>query len=121
YVADELHEGYHTGGPREVPWRQTLESGGTEFPLGPGDGLYVPVMAPHFVRNGPEPSISLSITWRSKWSYEEADARAFNAVLRRAGLQPQRPGRWPERNRGKALAWRAWRKAGLTNVTAHSG
>jgi hypothetical protein len=121
YVADELHERYHTGGAREVPWRKALENGGTQFPLGPGEGLYVPVMAPHFVRNGPEPSISLSITWRSEWSYEEADARAFNAVLRRAGLQPQRPGRWPERNRGKALAWRALRKTGLAHAAIHNG
>jgi len=121
YVADELHEQYHSGGPREVPWLEALETGGTEFPIGPGEGLYVPVMAPHFVRNGPEPSISLSITWRSEWSYEEADARAFNGVLRRVGIQPGRPGRWPERNRGKALAWRVMRKAGLTKVAAHSG
>lgn len=121
YVADELHEFYHTGGPREIPWRETLATGGTAFTINPGEGLYVPVMAPHFVRNGPEPSISLSITWRSEWSYEEADARAFNSVLRRAGMQPRRPGRWPERNRGKALAWRALRKTGLAKVNAHSG
>jgi hypothetical protein len=121
YVEDESHERYHTGGPREVPWRETLETGGTEFPLGPGDGVFVPVMAPHFVRNGPEPSISLSITWRSEWSYEEADARAFNAVLRRAGLRPQAPGRWPQRNQGKALAWRALRKTGLANAVAAQG
>jgi hypothetical protein len=121
YVGDESHERYHTGGPREVPWRDTLENGGTEFPLGPGDGVFVPVMAPHFVRNGPEPSISLSITWRSEWAYEEADARAFNAVLRRAGLRPQAPGRWPASNRGKALAWRALRKTGLAGAAANAG
>jgi hypothetical protein len=64
-------------------------------------------MAPHFVRNGPEPSVSLSITWRSEWSFAEADARAFNGVLRRFGLSPRAPGRWPARNRAKALGWRA--------------
>ena len=109
-VADEAHENYHTGGPREVPWRESLESGGREFAIGPGEGLFVPVMAPHFVRNGPEPSISLSITWRSQWSYEEADARAFNSLLRRAGLKPRAPGRWPARNTGKAIGWRLYRK-----------
>jgi len=110
YAPDTAHEGYHTGGPREVPWNARLETEGTRFAIGPGEGLFVPVMAPHYVRNGPEPSISLSITWRSEWSYEEADARAFNSVLRRMGMNPRRPGRWPERNRAKALGWRMLRR-----------
>lgn len=110
FAPDSVHEGYHTGGARELSWDDTFTSGGREFPLIPGQALFVPVMAPHFVRNGPAPSVSLSITWRSDWSYEEADARAFNGVLRRAGLRPQAPGRWPRRNRLKALGWRALRK-----------
>jgi hypothetical protein len=71
-------------------------------------------MAPHFVRNGPVPSISLSITWRSEWSFAEADARVFNRVLRRFGLNPRPPGRWPARNLAKAYAWRVLRKLGAT-------
>ncbi len=110
YAADETHEGYHHRRTREVPWNERLETDGTEFPLTPGEGLFVPVMAPHFVKNGPEPSISLSITWRSEWSYEEADARAFNSLLRRAGFKPKAPGRWPQRNRAKAIGWRLYRK-----------
>ena len=110
YAPDTVHEAYHTGGGRELTWRDELLAGGTEFPLGPGEALFVPVMAPHFVRNGPAPSVSLSITWRSEWSFAEADARAFNSLLRRWGLRPTQPGRWPARNRGKALAWRAWRR-----------
>jgi mannose-6-phosphate isomerase-like protein (cupin superfamily) len=111
YAPDEVHETYHVGGGRELTWREDLLAGGTEFPLGPGDAMFVPVMAPHFVRNGPEPSVSLSITWRSDWSFAEADARALNGVLRRMGFTPARPGRWPARNRAKALAWRVYAKA----------
>jgi hypothetical protein len=110
YAPDEIHEGYHTGGPRELTWREELSQGGREFRIVPGEALFVPVMAPHFVRNGPEPSISLSITWRSEWSFAEADARAFNGVLRRAGITPRRTGRWPARNLVKALGWRVLRK-----------
>ena len=108
YAPDLVHETYHVGGGRELTWRDELLPGGTEFALSPGDAVYVPVMAPHFVRNGPEPSVSLSITWRSDWSFAEADARAFNGVLRRWGLSPAAPGRWPSRNRAKALAWRVY-------------
>ncbi len=110
YAPDEVHEAYHTGGGRELTWHDELASGGTEFLLGAGDALFVPVMAPHFVRNGPEPSVSLSITWRSEWSFAEADARAFNAVIRRIGLKPVSTRRWPYRNAFKAIGWRVIRK-----------
>jgi hypothetical protein len=107
FAPDETHEGYHTGGHRNLVWHDELADGGTEWPLKAGEALFVPVMAPHHVRNGPAVSISLSITWRSDWSFAEADARAFNGLLRNAGLRPTAPGRFPHRNRAKAIAWRA--------------
>jgi mannose-6-phosphate isomerase-like protein (cupin superfamily) len=110
YAPDTVHEGYHTGGGRELTWRDELAAGGREFALSPGEALFVPVMAPHWVRNGPEPSVSFSITWRSDWSFAEADARAFNGVLRQIGFEPRRTGRWPHNNRAKALGWRVIRK-----------
>ena len=110
FAPDRVHETYHAGGPRELPWDDGLACGGTAFPLNTGQALYVPVMAPHFVRNGPAPSVSLSITWRSAWSFEEADARAFNGLLRRAGFDPSAPARWPSRNRVKATGWRMVRR-----------
>ena len=113
FAPDETHESYHTGGARELHWDDTLLSGGTEFAIQPGEALFVPVMAPHFVRNGPEPSVSLSITWRSEWSFAEADARAFNKVLRRMGLRPRAPGRWPAHNRAKAIGWRMLGRMGV--------
>lgn len=110
YAPDETHETYHTGGGRELYWRDELAAGGRQWALHPGEALFVPVMSPHFVNNGPAPSVSLSITWRSEWSFAEADARAFNGLLRKAGLSPRAPGRWPARNRAKALAWRLVRR-----------
>lgn len=113
YAPDEMHESYHTGGARELTWRDDMLAGGTEFAIGPGEAVFVPVMAPHFVRNGAdEPSISLSITWRSEWSFAEADARAFNRMLRRLGITPASPGRWPRRNLAKAYGQRVLRKIG---------
>ena len=114
FAPDELHETYHTGGARELRWREEFAEHGTEWLLQPGDAVYVPVMTPHHVRNGKEVSISLSITWRSQWSFAEADARAFNGILRKWGLNPKPPGRWPASNRAKALAWRIRRKLGGT-------
>ena len=95
YASDESHEAYHLGGRPELTWREEMAAGGTEFSLSPGEALFVPLMAPHFVRNSNEASISLSVTWRSDWSMAEADARALNGIMRKAGLAPRRPGRWP--------------------------
>jgi hypothetical protein len=113
FAANERHESYHTGGPRELKWEPDFEAAGTPFALEPGEALHVPVMAPHFVKNGPEPSISLSITWRSAWSYEEAEARGFNHWLRARGFQPGATRRWPGRNRARAAAYKVLRKLGL--------
>ena len=110
YAPDETHETYHTGGGRELHWREELAAGGTDFALVAGEALFVPVMAPHYVRNGPESSVSLSITWRSEWSFAEADARAFNGALRKIGIKPASTGRWPSRNKAKAYGWRVLRK-----------
>ena len=114
FVPDAAHETYHSGGPRELKWNDSFLEHGTEFPLAPGEALFVPVMAPHFVKNGPAPSVSLSITWRSEWSYRESDARILNAILRARGFTPAAPGRWPQQNYAKAYAFRIMRKLGLT-------
>lgn len=115
FAPDQTHETYHTGGPRNLVWSDDLAKGGTEWPLGPGDALFVPVMTPHHVKNGPEPSVSLSITWRSDWSFAEADARAFNSLLRKIKMRPRAPGRYPVQNTGKAYAWRVMRKIGVVS------
>ncbi len=114
FAPDEMHESYHSGGPRELTWDDAFQDYGQEFVLGPGDAVFVPVMAPHFVRNGPNSSISLSITWRSDWSYDESDARGLNHRLRQIGFNPRAPARWPSQNRARAFAFRALRKIGLT-------
>jgi hypothetical protein len=113
FAPDTVHEAYHTGGARELHWDKQMAQGGQEFALAPGDAMFVPVMAPHFVRNGPQSSISLSITWRSDWSFAEADARALNSMLRARGLAPKAPGRWPSQNWAKSRSFRALRKLGM--------
>jgi len=110
-VPPEKHEAYHVGGHRNVPWREEFEARGHKFELEPGDAVHVPLMWPHWVKNGPEPSISFSITWKSHWIYQEADARGLNHILRSAGLQPSAPAPFPRSNAGKAYAFRAIRKA----------
>jgi Cupin-like domain len=115
-VSATAHEAFHVGEQhRNLVWRDELAARGTPVALAPGDAILVPVKAPHWVKvDEGGPSISLSVTWRSEWSYKEADARGLNRLLRKSGLRPASPGRWPVQNDGKSVAYRALRKAGLT-------
>ena len=88
-------------------WPEILAEHGVSFSLEPGEAAYHPVGTPRQIRSGAEPSISLSLAWRSEWSFAEADARALNALLRAWGFDPMPPERWPARNRTKSIAWRA--------------
>lgn len=113
-VSPQAHEAFHLGQHhRNLGWDEGFAAKGTAFTLTPGEAIHVPVKAPHWVRNGPQVSISLSVTWRSAWSYEEADARAFNHLLRKLGGSPKSPKRLPAHNRLKSVAYRAIRRLGL--------
>jgi hypothetical protein len=110
-VSGEQHEAFHNGGHRNLAWRDDFAAHGREFPLAPGQAVYVPVKSPHWVKNGPDVSISFSITWRSEWSFREEYARRMNALLRKSGLSPASPKRYPHQNHLKSLGYRAIDKA----------
>lgn len=113
-VSAEAHELFHLGKHhRNLTWDDGFAPFGDPISLGTGEAIYVPVKSPHWVQNGPEVSISLSVTWRSEWSYQEADARAFNHRLRRMGITPSATKRWPQSNLPKSVAFRALRKVGI--------
>ncbi|WP_299323892.1 transcriptional regulator [Parasphingopyxis sp.] len=107
----QAHEAFHEGGHRNLEWRDNFAARGMAHALPAGKAIYVPVKAPHWVKNGPAASLSLSITWRSEWVYREKYARSLNATLRRLGLNPAPPKRFPHQNHMKSLAWRAMAKA----------
>lgn len=114
FADGEAHERFHAGGHRNLTYNDKFADDGVPFELRRDEAIYVPVKAPHWVQNGPEVSISLSVTWRSEWSYREEAAHGLNSLIRKAGLTPTLPGRFPAQNHGKSLAWRAISKAKRT-------
>ncbi len=64
----------------------------TAYELKPGDGVYVPPNAPHWVNNGPEVSVSLSITFRTPVTERGAVVHTMNRRLRKLKLSPRPPG-----------------------------
>ncbi|MGB5948504.1 MAG: cupin-like domain-containing protein [Parvibaculum sp.] len=82
----ELYPGKH----RNLPYRDEFEAGATQQHLDPGDAIFVPLFEPHWVQNGPEVSVSFSITWQTKESLRLVKLSYVNAGLRRLGF-PQAP------------------------------
>jgi hypothetical protein len=102
-------ERYFDGGHRNL---EAMPSDGECFGLDPGDGVYVPPFMPHWVQNGPEASVSLSITFRTQASLRSERVHRVNARLRRFGLSPAAPGGSPVRDRAKESAWLAVKAPG---------
>ncbi|MDZ3832291.1 MAG: transcription factor jumonji, JmjC [Sphingopyxis sp.] len=109
----DRREAYHGAGDNMLPWDDGFETAATIHPLSPGDALFVPYAAPHWVKAGSTPSISLSMTWQCEWSREAADAVQVNPLLRRVGLAAAEPPLWPASPGWRALCGRAARKVGL--------
>ena len=73
---------------RNLPFEERYQYTAHQIELRPGQGLHFPVTAPHWVKNGPEVSISLSLTFRSDRSQNRELLYRTNAQLRRLGLDP---------------------------------
>jgi hypothetical protein len=77
------------------------------FTLGPGDGVYIPPFAFHWVRGRPETSITISCGFRTRTTVQANLVHECNARLRRYGLHPKPPGASLHRDRAKVelLTW----------------
>jgi hypothetical protein len=108
-TAEEL-ERFHGGAHRNLILKDEFLAKSQEFELRPGEGLHVPVTAPHFVRNGPSVSISFSITFRSPDIERAGLAHKVNGRLRRAGLRPRPVGTNDRADMAKVFVYKALRK-----------
>lgn len=106
-VSQEFFEAYFAGGPRNLPWEDEWAARGQPISIAPGEAIFVPILAPHWVKVHGEVSVSLSLTWRSEWSFHHADACRFNRRLRQWGMKPRKPVLWPRNNRLRSYSHRA--------------
>lgn len=78
------------------------------FELTRGLGVYIPPIAPHWVRNGDAVSVSVTLTFFTPDTDRESLVQAFNARLRRLHLSPRWPGQSSLVDRAKIAAMRAY-------------
>jgi Cupin-like domain len=112
-VPAEQSESFSGGGHRNLTWDDAFHAKGNPVLLQPGDAILMPVKAPHYVKNGDNISVSISITWRSERSVAEGELHAFNACLRRRKWPMVSVSATPERQFFARLGYRIARKLGL--------
>ncbi|MGI9616561.1 MAG: hypothetical protein ACR2QO_26830 [Acidimicrobiales bacterium] len=82
-------EALHSGGYGAC---DAVPDSGTVFEIGPGEGVFIPPRAAHYVENGVEPCAALSVVFATESLRREARIYRVNALLRRLGLKPSPPG-----------------------------
>jgi hypothetical protein len=113
-------ERYYGGGHRNI---DQMPPNAETFILNPGDGVHVPLNAPHWVKNFDQVSISFSITFTTEHSDLLNDVYSLNGRLKRFHVSTTPFGAHPGRDRAKAMLWRGARrsKRAVQSVTGRNG
>ena len=110
-VSEEQLERFYRGEHRNLEFDERQGREAATFELSPGDGVHVPVNAPHYVRNGPEASVSFSITFRTPAGDRRSAIYLVNDRLRARGLTPRAVGHSPLVDRAKYLGYALYERA----------
>jgi hypothetical protein len=101
-VPDQAIENYYSGDFDAAFYRREMQDRGTVFRLTPGEVVHHPPLAPHWVKNGDNISVSISINYCMKSLEKRARVYQANYFLRKMGLEPSPPGLSPLRD---SLKW----------------
>jgi hypothetical protein len=100
----------------------TMPTPSHDLTIGPGDGVYIPPYRPHWLSNGEDVSLSLTLTFFTRENETESLVQAFNGHLRRLGVSPRREGESAIRDAAKARLMRSYaavrRRASLPKPAA---
>jgi hypothetical protein len=87
-------------------YKPQYESRAIVYHMRPGTGVHSPVNTPHWLQNGNNVSVSLNINFQFH-EYEWENLFKANYYLRRAGLTPSSPGKYPLADRIKSRTYTA--------------
>ncbi|GAC1670174.1 MAG: hypothetical protein NVS9B4_26190 [Candidatus Acidiferrum sp.] len=101
-TAEEI-EKYYMGHQNAGTFKPGVEARASVYDLHPGEAVHIPAHGAHWVQNGNEVSISVSLNFELPPSTYKYPAIA-NFGLRRLGLKPRQPGASLPADRVKAVA-----------------
>ena len=87
---------------------ETLQAEEGAYTMTPGQAVYIPPGTPHWVHNGPDISLSVTLTYFTAATVRENRVEDFNAHLRRRHLKPREPGHSATVDIAKSCAMGAW-------------
>jgi hypothetical protein len=91
-VTDEELEKFWRGDGQAAYFKERCLERAYRFTLEPGTGVHIPINYPHWVENGSELSITVSLNFHPAY-YRKGAVYRFNSYLRKRGLRPTPPGK----------------------------
>lgn len=85
-------EAFFAGNMNAAIFRPAQQDNAWAVAFRPGLGVHMPVAWPHWVQNGTDVSVSISINYDLRSVARQARMHRANAKLRKLGLSPVRPG-----------------------------
>ncbi len=82
---------YWTGKLPKIDYPESLPNGHWQYALAPGNGVFNPAIFPHWLQNGPEVSVSVSINFKLRHN-ATIGAHRMNHYLRKLGIKATPPG-----------------------------
>lgn len=87
---------------------EALQPEVASYTMTPGRAVYIPPGTPHWVHNGPDISLSVTLTYFTAATVRENRVENFNAKLRQRHLNPREPGRSAAVDTAKVCALGLW-------------
>jgi len=109
-LSEEEIERFYRGEHRNLVFDERRAGEAQTFELLSGNGVHVPVNAPHYVKNGPEASVSFSITFRTPEGDRRSSVYRVNERMRSIGINPRPVGAAPLVDRAKYLGYALYKK-----------
>jgi hypothetical protein len=107
---EEEIENYYVGDLSAARLKPISQEKAYVLPLAPGSGAHIPSKGPHWVRNGDEYSVSISLNFCMRETDLSSRVYQCNHYLRKFDLNPTPPGRSAFRERLKVAALTPLRK-----------
>jgi len=101
-LTTEKLEKYWTGNLPKIDYPENLPHGHWQYKLAPGNGVFNPAIFPHWLQNGDEVSVSVSMNFKRRHN-SSIGAHRFNHFARKFGMHPEAPGRNKSVDRAKEM------------------
>lgn len=102
-LSEEEIERFWAADFNAATYKPNLQQRAASYKLVPGRGVHIPVNCPHWLENDDNVSVSLSVNFQFKDSIRANPYRA-NYLLRKLGIRPTPPGKYPALDSVKSYA-----------------